>query len=180
MDCKIFKYCLSVNSPADAPPPLRFIEPWKRLSFRSGEALRNEAAPLFLRNWAPSPMFLLAGRWGETECDRCLTSVDTLSLDISCFRCSWLSSSSSIFFSSSSAGGVSIFDRIWRVSELNRRLKKVLSKHGGWDIECVCVCLSLAPEAKRFFFLSLENKNGIEENEWSEKKRALRSSSGQH
>lgn len=27
------------------------------------------------------------------------------------------------------------------------------------------VCLSLAPETKRFFFLSLENKNGIEENE---------------
>ena len=33
------------------------------------------------------------------------------------------------------------------------------------EILSVCVCLSLAPEAKRFFFLSLENKNGIEENE---------------
>lgn len=152
MDCKIFKYCLSVNFPADAPPPLRFIEPWKRLSFRSGEALRNEAAPLFLRNWAPSPMFLLAGRWGETECDRCLTSVDTLSLDISCFRCSWLSSSSSIFFSSSSAGGVSISEGKRVESEVEEGVKQAWWMIRLWmRYYWVCVSLSLL-KPKGFFF----------------------------
>ena len=50
--------------------------------------------------------------------------------------------------------------------ESNRRLKKkVLSKHGGW----------FDYGSKKVFFLSLENKNGIEEIEWCEKIRALRS-----
>lgn len=173
IDCKIFKYCFSVNFPPPPDLPSSSSPPPPRLSLRSGEAWRNDAVPLFLHLGAPAPsppLFLL--RCGDIECERCccccLTSAaETLSLDISRLRCSWLSSSSRIFLRSSSAGGVSILGTEIE-SEVKER-ERELNRRRWWWITArwfVCylfyffICL-IAYYAFSDITLLLKNKNII-------------------
>jgi len=129
IDCKILRYCRSVKftaegprhgvapspSPPPPPPPWIWGSPPPRLSLCSGEDCLKEHEPLF-HAAAGASVRLLGGapnleRCGETECDLwrcpCLTS-ESLSFDISCFKCACPSSNCWIFFTSSSVGGVPI------------------------------------------------------------------------